>query len=366
MAWIRRSALVRVGLPFAVAGTTLALPVHATAFTGVQRHSQASARAVPLAVPGSPAAASSVRSDSVVTSKPGDSPMRRWRTLVAPLPGIVGRPASGVRPLSGAQVRAAAATCARYAIRAGFANNGYYSGDLVTAAAVCVAESGGDPTIYACDANGVTVGQGHYVAGKPIKCPAGTTSYDRGLWQFNNVYAPKVSNSCAFSAVCNADQAYKYSRYGTDFSPWASYDQDIYARPFIDLVQAAVNSINRGTVTSAMLGECLGNMRSAANTPVVIAACGTASPKEVWTRSGLTIKTNSACLAVLTPKGTPHVVLRWCDGLRWQDWRLAGRDELRNVASGKCLTDPNGSLTTGTRLVAAPCANAKDQTWWLS
>ncbi len=97
----------------------------------------------------------------------------------------------------------------RYATRVGWANNGYFAGDLVTAAAICVAESTGDPKLYVCDnAAGQIVGHGDVGPGKPVTCPAGTVSYDRGLWQLNTVVPGAVSDTCAFDPVCNAKTAY--------------------------------------------------------------------------------------------------------------------------------------------------------------
>ncbi len=59
---------------------------------------------------------------------------------------------------------------------------------------------------------------------------------------------------------------------------------------------------------------------------------------------------------------------RYATGAGWagiQQWSVAGRNELRNKADGKCLTDPGSSLTAGTQVKATKCVNAKDQTWWL-
>ena len=101
--------------------------------------------------------------------------------------------------------------------QAGWANNGYYGGDLVTAATICVAESAGDPNLIVCDnASGAITGHGDY---PKYTCPAGTVSYDRGLWQLNTKAASTVSNKCAFNPVCNADQAYVFSGRGTSFVP---------------------------------------------------------------------------------------------------------------------------------------------------
>src|SRR6266436_3069182 len=73
----------------------------------------------------------------------------------------------------------AVSTCVFYATKAGWANNGYYAGDLVTAATICVAESGGEPNLIVCDdQNGNITAQGDY---PKFKCPEpATVSYDRG------------------------------------------------------------------------------------------------------------------------------------------------------------------------------------------
>ncbi len=144
--------------------------------------------------------------------------------------------------LSPATLDKAISACVYYASRAGWANNGYYSGDLVTAATICVAESGGDPHLIVCDGqNGTITGQGDWP----------------GLWQLNTIGAKDVSDKCAFDPVCNAGQAYLHSARGISFAPWVSYDTGVYAAPYLDKVQAAVTKLTAGTVTSALLGECL-------------------------------------------------------------------------------------------------------------
>lgn len=278
-------------------------------------------------------------------------------------------PLAGAATLTAAQAVTAAQECASYATRAGWANNGYYSGDLVTATAVCVAESGGDPRVYVCDdSGGNIVGSGDYdpTSVTPVNCPIGTTvSYDRGLWQLNSVAASTVNDSCAFNPVCNAGKAYSFSNLGTRFSPWASYDQDSYARQ-IDPAQAAVTALTSGTVTSALLGECLVQSKSAAGAKVVIADCGSGGTTQQWKVTGGKLRSGSVCASVSSVTSTTAgVVLRKCAPLKVQQWVAYGRDELRNVAAGKCLTDPNNSLTAGTAVVVTACANAKNQVWWL-
>jgi hypothetical protein len=306
-----------------------------------------------LAVVGPALAASSAAGSPRTTAVPA------IRAMIAPLPGL--------GPRTSAQVGAAARTCVQYAARAGWANNGYFGGDLVTAAAICVAESAGNPALIVCDPGGQ---KGNYPG---FSCPGGTTSEDRGLWQLNNnsaIVPNPASDQCAFNPVCNADYAYSGAKSnhgslrGLDFAPWASYDQGIYTQ-FIDPVQAVVTNLRMGTVTSALLGECLVPVKSAVNSKVVIANCGDGSPLQLWSVRGGKLRSGSSCAAIGLAGRTPGVVLRPCGPGKLQQWVPVGRNELRNAADGKCLTDPNASLSAGTQVDVTACANAKDQTWWL-
>lgn len=275
-------------------------------------------------------------------------------------------PLLGIGPENATQAATASSTCVRYATRAGWANNGYFAGDLVTAAAICVAESTGNPRLYVCDnANGQAVGHGNFVPGKPVSCPAGTVSYDRGLWQLNSAVAGAVSDSCAFNAVCNARTAYLASGRGTSFTPWSSYDQDVYT-PFIDPAQTAVTHLNAGTVTSAVLGECLARAKQASGGKVVLANCGSGAANQQWSIGGGKLRAGSLCAAATSASAaSPGVVLRRCANHKIQQWSVAGRYELRNKADGRCLTDPGSSLKAGTAVSVTRCVNAKNQTWWL-
>jgi len=84
-------------------------------------------------------------------------------------------------------------------------------GDPQTAAAVALAESGGDPAEV-----GTNQDQWH--------------SRDRGLWQINDHWHPEVSDACAFDPACNARAAYVISNGWTDFSPWSTYVSGAYQR----------------------------------------------------------------------------------------------------------------------------------------
>jgi Ricin-type beta-trefoil lectin domain/Lysozyme like domain len=313
--------LTRIVIPLAVAGAALALPAQAST--------------------GRP----STGNTQVAT-----------RNLIAPLsvPG----------PRTTAQTLTAAATCASYATRAGWANNGYYGGDLVTAAAICVAESAGSASLYVCDDNGAVVGQGHFPPA--VKCPPQTT-YDRGLWQLNSKAAAGVSDACAFSPLCNAEHAYLASNRGTSFTPWSSYDQDTYARPYLDVVQAVVTKLSAGTVTGALLGECLAQSKSAVGARVILANCGSGSVNlQQWATGGGKLRSGSVCAAIASGARNADIVLRRCARGRSQDWLPYSRAELRNAADGLCITVPRGSkLSVGTPVDMSRCSDAKAQTWWL-
>jgi hypothetical protein len=72
-------------------------------------------------------------------------------------------------------------------------------------------------------------------------CPNG--SIDRGIWQINDCYHAEVSDSCAQDAQCNANAAYRISRQGTDWRPWAAYQNRSYRR-FLSQAQAAVDRLH--------------------------------------------------------------------------------------------------------------------------
>jgi hypothetical protein len=174
-----------------------------------------------------------------------------------------------------------------------------------------------------------------------------------------------VSDTCAFNPVCNAATAYLASGRGTSFAPWTSYDQDVYTK-FIDPAQTAVTQLTSGTVTSAELGECLAQAKSAVGAKVVLANCGAGAAAQQWIVSGGKLRSGSVCAAISsTSAGAPGIVLRRCASQKIQQWSVAGRGELRNAGDGKCLTDPNSSLTAGKQVIAGRCANAKNQIWWL-
>jgi len=257
--------------------------------------------------------------------------------------------------LTAAEALQAAQACAPYAAAAGWANNGQYGGNLVIAVAVCVAESGGQPTIYYCDGTGKVA---HY---PPVDCPTG--SYDRGLWQINSKYHPEVTDSCAFRAQCNADAAYQISDQGTDFAPWTVYDTDLYAQ-YLGAAQAAVSSLTAGVISAAVFGVCAVPTQQAPGAAVAVGKCGSHVAAQQWTVANGTVRNGTLCLAAGAGSGQPAVSVSACGGAG-QTWTAYGAGQLRNDGTGTCLDDPGGSQTPGTALRLANCAPARAKTWWL-
>ena len=212
------------------------------------------------------------------------------------------------------QISTAAQTCASYAAAAGWANNGSYGGNLVTATAVCVAESGGNASIYYCDGNGTV---GTY---PPVTCPGG--SYDRGLWQINSKAWPKVPDSCAFQPTCNANAAYAISAQGATFSPWAVYDGTGYTR-YLGAAQTAVTGLDSGALVSAAFGVCATRSSQAADAAVVVGACGRSLATQQWTITGGTLRSGTFCLTA-AGNTQPTVTASACTGDASQTWTAQG------------------------------------------
>jgi hypothetical protein len=257
------------------------------------------------------------------------------------------------RMLNAAQASSAAQACAQYATYAGWRNNAR-TGSLVTASAICVAESGGRPTVYYCNPTGQ---DGYY---PPVNCSG---LYDRGLWQIDSQAWASIADTCAFNAHCNAQAAYRISQAGLNFNPWATYTSGVYGN-YLGAAQSAVSALRTGTVASGVLGVCLSRARYGQDAPAITAKCGNGT-HEQWGISGTTIRDGIYCLAVSSRASYANVWLRRCDGLTWQQWAPQGNGELRNVLSGRCLRDPGGTLTPGTQVTVGICTTQKARTWWL-
>ena len=263
-------------------------------------------------------------------------------------------PHGAAGPMTFQQIATAAQTCASYAAAAGWANNGNFGGNLVTATAVCVAESGGNASIYYCDGNGTV---GTY---PPVTCPGG--SYDRGLWQVNSKAWPQVPDSCAFQPACNADAAYAISVQGATFSPWAVYDGTGYTR-YLGAAQTAVNGLGSGALVSAAFGVCATRSGPAAGAAVVVGGCGRSLPAQQWAITGDTLRGGGLCLTA--GPGQPAVTASTCTGDASQSWTAQGAGQLKNAQTGQCLRDVNANHAAGTPLALASCSHTRGKTWWL-
>ena len=175
------------------------------------------------------------------------------------------------RILSARQAVTAAQACAGYATYAGWTNNASHD-DLVTASAICVAESGGQPTVYYCNPTGK---DGYY---PPVACSG---MYDRGLWQIDNQAWPSITDTCAFAAKCNADGAYAISQRGASFSPWATYTSGAYSN-YLTAAQSAVRALRGGTVPSGVAGVCLSRAAYAQDAAVITSTCGSGAGRQQW------------------------------------------------------------------------------------
>jgi hypothetical protein len=125
-----------------------------------------------------------------------------WADVAATDEPSSGRDPSGCRMASG--IAHGDRTRLSYAAIAALANSagikcGY---DLVTAVAVASAESGRYQYAYLQNKN---------------------CTYDRGLWQINGYYWKKYSS---YDIDTNAEGMVEISQGGTDFTPWAVYNND--------------------------------------------------------------------------------------------------------------------------------------------
>lgn len=93
------------------------------------------------------------------------------------------------------------------------ADAGFSGEDLVTAVAVALAESGGDPSAYNPEVKAGT--------------PAGKGSF--GLWQIYLKAHPEFSDLNLYDPEQNAVAAFRvYSNSGRSFSPWSTFKNGAY------------------------------------------------------------------------------------------------------------------------------------------
>jgi soluble lytic murein transglycosylase-like protein len=110
-------------------------------------------------------------------------------------------------------------------------NAGFTGSDLVTATAIALAESGGNPTAYNPEtAAGTASGEGSY-----------------GLWQIYETAHPEYSASDLLDPQSNADAAFDiYSGSGGTFSAWSTYTSGAY-QSFLSEAQSMVDALGLGS-----------------------------------------------------------------------------------------------------------------------
>lgn len=105
-------------------------------------------------------------------------------------------------------------------------DNGGNKAAAAIAAAIAMAESGGDSTAVDNDANGTT---------------------DRGLWQINSTHGAQST----FDVNANAKAAISISNNGTNWQPWTTFVSGAYKK---FLSGAAPSSVNDPTSTTSAAG----------------------------------------------------------------------------------------------------------------
>lgn len=108
-----------------------------------------------------------------------------------------------------------------------YAQNAGFSGvDLVTAVAIALAESGGNPQAYNPETKaGAAPGQGSY-----------------GLWQIYLTAHPEDAGSNLYDPQTNANEAYAiYAAAGGSFRAWSTFLSNAY-QSFVSTVQGAISA----------------------------------------------------------------------------------------------------------------------------
>lgn len=111
-------------------------------------------------------------------------------------------------------------------------NAGFQGEDLITAVAVALAESSGNP-----DALGdIGIGQGSF-----------------GLWQINSKYHPEFGPdfTTLYDPQTNANAAYQvYTAAGNSFSPWSTFKNGSYEQFMSSVAAAIAVFVTQNPVTS--------------------------------------------------------------------------------------------------------------------
>jgi subtilisin family serine protease len=107
-------------------------------------------------------------------------------------------------------------------------------------------------------------------------------------------------------------------------------------------------------------GWCLDNSRggTADGNPILVWLCSDSDTQQWTVRSNGALEVQGGCMVA-----SALIVRRGCDGATDQVWQATETGELRNPASGQCLTAP--SLAFDVQFVLAACAATTLQIWTL-
>jgi hypothetical protein len=303
-------------------------------------------------------------------------------------PPGAGKPASigpGLGPPPAQATTSGESACAASAFQAGFSYSQYVSTgagrfrQMTIAISVCLAESGGRANVYGCN---MATGEVDGVY-PPVACPSGTSSYDRGLWQLNNVAWSNMSNPCTFQAQCNADGTWGISEHGVHWSPWSTYSSGAWTG-YVSDAEAALSGYTVMLDGNAS-GKCLNSPVGARDgTALDLWDCSSSDSHEQWrvelTGSGDPMLENVAsgrCLDTITGQGR--------DGGGVQLWSCHGSDQhqrfhgigsgrldsggdasvvFENDGSGRCLSTKRGDGLNGGVVYQWDCGSANTYEQW--
>ncbi len=116
---------------------------------------------------------------------------------------------------------------------AAWERNGGPASSAELAAAIALAESGGDSAVID---NTVATSKPGYHAPSPGAQP----EYSIGLWQINELAHPSYSEAYLLTVDGNADAAVAISDAGKSFRAWSTYTSGAY-KPFLAKIQAATS-----------------------------------------------------------------------------------------------------------------------------
>lgn len=125
-------------------------------------------------------------------------------------------------------------------------------------------------------------------------------SVDRGLWQINNVQHPEVSNACAFDAQCNADNAYRISSGGTNWSQWTTYNSGVYLT-YASYAQAAITRLNVGAHPDVVIDDLSGGFAKYGPSQYWSQWSGGYAGHIWWTYTNVSVTENFAVWTSTTP-----------------------------------------------------------------